>query len=76
MKQNGDRRPRIPLVYICSPYRGDIDNNLENARMYCSLAASQGCIPFAPHLLFAQFLDDSLADDGAAYGNGNASPVR
>lgn len=49
------RRPRIPLVYICSPYRGDIETNSQNARAYCSLAASQGCIPFAPHLLFTQF---------------------
>ena len=73
------RRPRIPLVYICSPYRGIVnssvekavdnhvencvDNNINNARAYCSLAASQGCIPFAPHLLFTQFLDDSLTDE-------------
>lgn len=24
---------------------------------------SQGCIPFAPHLLFTQFLDDDREDD-------------
>ena len=57
------RRPRIPLVFICSPYRGDTITNAENARAYCSFAVSQGCIPFAPHLLFTQFLDDTLMDE-------------
>ena len=58
MKQGHSRRTRMPLVFICSPYRGDTETNEQNARMYCSLVASQGCIPFAPHLLFTQFLDD------------------
>ena len=58
-----EQRPRIPLVYICSPYRGDIQANTSKARNFCSLASSQGCIPFAPHLLFTQFLDDSKADE-------------
>ena len=58
MKQGHSRRTRRPLVFICSPYRGDTETNEQNARMYCSLAASQGCIPFAPHLLFTLFLDD------------------
>ncbi|MDO5299976.1 MAG: VRR-NUC domain-containing protein [Clostridia bacterium] len=61
--QGAARRPRIPLVYICSPYRGDIETNVHHARAYCSLAASQGCIPFAPHLLFMQFLDDNCTDE-------------
>ena len=79
LKDDDEHRPRLPLVYICSPYRGIVnssvekvvdnlvensaDNNLANARMYCSLAASQGCIPFAPHLLFTQFLDDNCTDE-------------
>ena len=61
--QRADRRPRIPLVFICSPYRRDIETSIQNARAYCSLASSRGCIPFAPHLLFTQFLDDANADE-------------
>lgn len=61
--QGAERRTRIPLVFICSPYRGDIEINVQNARAYCSLASSRGCIPFAPHLLFTQFLDDANADE-------------
>lgn len=61
--QGAARHPRVPLVFICSPYRGDIEANIQNARAYCSLASSRGCIPFAPHLLFTQFLDDAKADE-------------
>ncbi len=57
------RRPRIPLVFICSPFRDDTETNAHRARAYCSLASRQGCIPFAPHLLFTQFLDDAKADE-------------
>ena len=46
------------IVYICSPYAGDIDHNVSRARGYCRLAVTEGCIPLAPHLLFPQFLDD------------------
>lgn len=48
-----------PLAYICSPYRGDISANEENARRYCRHAVDCGYIPIAPHLLFPQFMDDS-----------------
>lgn len=48
-----------PLVYICSPYAGDIKRNTGNARRYCLFATEQKFIPIAPHLIFTQFLDDS-----------------
>ena len=47
-----------PLIFICSPYRGDVETNIQNARRYCRFAIEQGGIPFAPHLLFTQFLND------------------
>lgn len=52
-----------PLIFICSPYRGDVEANTQNARRYCRFAFEQGDIPFAPHLLFTQFLDDSIAHE-------------
>lgn len=58
-------------VYICSPYRGDIERNTANARAYCREALDQGCIPVAPHLYFTQFLneDDPLERQlGLFYG--------
>lgn len=61
-----------PLVYICSPYSGDVAGNVKNARRYCRFAFEQGCIPIAPHLLFTQFLDDSNLKErelGLHFGN-------
>jgi len=52
-----------PLVYICSPYRGNIEKNTASAQAYCRMAVERGCIPIAPHLLFPQFLDDSLEEE-------------
>ncbi len=48
-----------PIVYVCSPYAGDIENNTANARRFCRFAVDSGSIPIAPHLFFPQFMDDS-----------------
>ena len=55
------KRPDRPLIFVCSPYRGDMETNTQNARQYCRLVMEQGGIPFAPHLLFTQFLDGNKA---------------
>ncbi|MEM5767718.1 MAG: DUF4406 domain-containing protein [Bacillota bacterium] len=47
-----------PLVYICSPYAGEVEYNINRARGYCRLAVSKGYIPLAPHLHYPQFMDD------------------
>lgn len=47
-----------PIVYICSPYAGDVERNVAAARRYSRFAVDSGCIPIAPHLLFPQFMDD------------------
>ena len=49
----------MKLVYIASPYAGDIPNNVERAKEYCKQALEQGVVPVAPHLLYPQFLEDS-----------------
>ena len=51
-----------PLVYICSSYSGNTQANVEPARQFCGLAVSSGKIPFAPHLLFPQFMEDADPD--------------
>lgn len=48
-----------PLVYICSPYAGEVEENTENARRYSRFAVDSGAIPLTPHLLFPQFLSDN-----------------
>ena len=47
------------LVYICSPLRGDYDNNIDNAVMYSRAAFRFGYIPITPHIYFTRFSDDS-----------------
>lgn len=47
-----------PLVYICSPFSGDMENNIKKAREFCKFVITRNCIPLAPHLLFPQFMDD------------------
>ena len=61
-----------PIVYICSPYAGDIETNVDAARRYSRFAVEKGYIPIAPHLLFPQFLNDSDPNErelGLFFGN-------
>lgn len=48
-----------PIVYICSPYAGEIEKNVKAAQEYSRFAVEKGYIPIAPHLLFPQFLNDA-----------------
>lgn len=48
-----------PIVYICSPFAGDVEVNVQKARDYCRFAVEQKYIPIAPHLLYPQFMDDN-----------------
>ena len=48
----------LPLVYICSPFSGDIEYNVANEREYSRFAVDSGAIPVTPHLLYPQFMDE------------------
>ena len=61
-----------PIVYICSPYAGDVSGNVAAAQRYSRFAVNMGYIPIAPHLLFPQFLNDKDAKErelGLFFGN-------
>lgn len=61
-----------PIVYICSPYAGEIDKNVKAAQRYSHFAVKEGYIPVAPHLLFPQFLNDADPKErklGLFFGN-------
>lgn len=49
-----------PLVYICSRYAGEVETNVNMARVYSRFAVRNACIPLAPHLLYPQFMDDTV----------------
>lgn len=46
-------------VFVCSPLRGSIEENIKKAKEYCKFVAQKGKAPFAPHVFCSQFLDDN-----------------
>lgn len=51
------------LLYICSPLRGNVEENIAKAREYSREAAKKGYIPIAPHCIFTQFLNDAIPEE-------------
>lgn len=50
----------MKLAYICSPYAGNISENVHFAKAACRFAIGQGYAPIAPHLLYPQLLNDAV----------------
>jgi hypothetical protein len=50
----------MKMVYIASPYAGDIEKNIRFAKAACRYAMEQGCAFVAVHLLYPQFLNDAV----------------
>ena len=50
-------------VFICSPFRGDMEGNARKAAAYCRMACEQGFLPVAPHFLFPQFLNEGIEEE-------------
>jgi len=66
------RRAYRPIVYICSPYAGDVEANVKRARIYSRFAVDSGFIPLTVHLLYPQFMrDDDPAERELALRFGN-----
>jgi hypothetical protein len=56
-----------PIVYICSPFSGDVAGNTEKARVYSRFVVDQGAIPIAPHLLLPQFMKEETERELAMF---------
>lgn len=54
------------MVYIASPYAGDVEGNVAFAKAACRYAAAQGCTPVAVHLMYPRFLDDRVPKEREA----------
>ena len=50
-------------VFICSPFRGDMEGNARKAAAYSRMAVEEGYLPIAPHLLFPQFLNEGIEEE-------------
>jgi hypothetical protein len=56
----------MKLIYVASPYAGDIPKNVEFARQACRYVMKQGHAFFAPHLLYPQLLNDAIPQERQA----------
>ena len=54
---------RNKLVYIASPYSGDVERNVAFAKGSLSLCHEPGVTPIASHLLYPQMLDDGVPEE-------------
>ncbi len=53
----------MKLIYVASPYRGDIKKNIEYAKQACRYVLNDGNAFFCPHLLYPQILDDDIPEE-------------
>lgn len=45
-------------IFVCSPYRGNVEENMKLAKFVARILVNASYIPVVPHLYFPQFLDD------------------
>ena len=50
-------------IYVCSPLRGDIEENIRKAKEYSRKIALDGNLPVTPHLYLTTFLDDRMEEE-------------
>lgn len=58
-----ESKDQMLRVFVCSPLSGDIEGNIEKARVYCKYASGRGVSPYAPHILLTQWLDDTIEEE-------------
>lgn len=51
------------IIFICSPFAGDIERNTLRARRYGRFAAMKKAVPIIPHLMYPQFLEEKDPDE-------------
>ena len=55
------------LIYVCSPFSGDVEGNTKCARRYSRYAVDRGYIPIAPHLLLPQYMEEETERELAMF---------
>ena len=51
------------LVYICSPYRGEVERNLQYAKELTRIALENNFVPITPHLYLTQAVNDEVPEE-------------
>ena len=52
------QRKKKKIVFICSPFAGDIEGNTRRARRFGRFAVTEKAVPIIPHLMYPQFLEE------------------
>ncbi len=52
-----------PLAYITAPWKGDIEDNAEQAAQYCRAVYEAGYAPICPALFLPLFLNDPVPQE-------------
>jgi hypothetical protein len=63
LREEKDKKTFKPLVFICSPYAGNVEENVSRALRFCRFAVDSGYIPMAPHLHYPRFLDEANPEE-------------
>lgn len=53
------------IVFICSPYKDDIEVNTARAKRYGRFAVTKKVVPIIPHLMYPRFLNEDSPDERA-----------
>ena len=53
----------MKMIFIASPYAGDVKKNIEFAKQACQYVLNEGNAFFCPHLLYPQVLDDNNPEE-------------
>lgn len=56
----------MKLIYVASPYAGDVEKNVEYAKQACRTVMESGHVFFAPHLMYPVVLDDARPEERQA----------
>lgn len=54
-----EKKQKKKIVFICSPFAGDIEGNSMRARRYGWFAVTERAVPIIPHLMYPQFLEEN-----------------
>ncbi len=55
----------MKLIYVASPYHGEVEENRSYAKQCCLYVMQQGNNFFCPHLYYTNFLEDEILEERA-----------
>lgn len=51
---------KLKRIYVCSPYKGDVETNVRNAVNFSRCITMLGAMPITPQIYFTQFVNDDI----------------